>query len=183
MPNTALNRTVVVYLTNKSLAARAYGDVVVIDTVNASSFTVTTTSGYTTTQVGVVIEPNGIAIDTLGLVAVSGWIPRVNLSTSSTIGQFIKTHTVAGQAVPHSTPIQVGTFGYCLTASATPEAVLMGSVALVTSSLTGSPDTGWAVTNVTPDKVMNANATSINELADIVGTLITTLISKGLLSA
>lgn len=43
--------------------------------------------------------------------------------------------------------------------------------------------TGWAVTNVTPDKVFDANSTSVDELADVLGTLITYLISRGDLSA
>jgi hypothetical protein len=43
--------------------------------------------------------------------------------------------------------------------------------------------TGWAVTNVTSDKVFDANSTSINELADVLGTLINDLIAKGLIGA
>ncbi|MFA5238278.1 MAG: hypothetical protein WC476_01045 [Phycisphaerae bacterium] len=43
--------------------------------------------------------------------------------------------------------------------------------------------TGWAVTNANADKVYDANATSINELADILGTLITDLVTYGLLGA
>jgi hypothetical protein len=43
--------------------------------------------------------------------------------------------------------------------------------------------TGWAVSNVTPDKVYDANATNTDELADVLGTLINELITKGLISA
>lgn len=43
--------------------------------------------------------------------------------------------------------------------------------------------TGWAVSNVTTDKVFDANATTLDELADVLGTLITDLISKGYLAA
>jgi hypothetical protein len=43
--------------------------------------------------------------------------------------------------------------------------------------------TGWAVSNVTSDKVFDADATSMDELADVLGTLITELITKGLLGA
>jgi len=43
--------------------------------------------------------------------------------------------------------------------------------------------TGWAVTNVTTDKVFNANSTSLDEIADVLGTLITYLISRGDLAA
>jgi hypothetical protein len=51
----------------------------------------------------------------------------VNLNTAATLGQFIKTHTVAGQATPHST-IASGDFGYALEASATPKAILFGGL-------------------------------------------------------
>lgn len=43
--------------------------------------------------------------------------------------------------------------------------------------------TGWSVTNVTPDKTFDADATSVAELADVLGTLITFLISRGDLAA
>ena len=43
--------------------------------------------------------------------------------------------------------------------------------------------TGWAVTNVVSDKTFDANATTVDELADVVGTLITYLISRGDLAA
>lgn len=43
--------------------------------------------------------------------------------------------------------------------------------------------TGWSATNVTPDKVFDADSTSVDELADVLGTLITYLISRGDLAA
>lgn len=43
--------------------------------------------------------------------------------------------------------------------------------------------TGWAVSNVTTDKVMDCNATSLDEIADVLATLITYLISRGDLAA
>lgn len=128
MANTALNRTVVSLLTNKSGGDLAYGAVVALDNTNDKGFTTTTTSGLATRQLGVIIEPNGIANNATGLVAVEGWIPKVTLNTAATAGQFIKTHTVAGQATPFSAPIVQGTFGVALQASATPEAVLWGNV-------------------------------------------------------
>lgn len=39
--------------------------------------------------------------------------------------------------------------------------------------------TGWAVSNVTSDKVLDANSTTIDELADVSGTMITYLLSRG----
>jgi len=43
--------------------------------------------------------------------------------------------------------------------------------------------TGWAASNVSSDKVFDANSTSIDELADVLGTLINDLKSVGLLGA
>ena len=41
--------------------------------------------------------------------------------------------------------------------------------------------TGWTVTNVSGDKAFDASSTSVNELANVVGTLITALKGHGLL--
>jgi hypothetical protein len=127
MPNTALNRTTVALLTNKSGGALVYGDVVILDNTNANGFTTTTTAGLSTRGMGVIIEPNGIVNNATGLVALGGWVPKVNLNTAATIGQFIKSHTVAGQATPHSSPQVEGDFGIALEASATPAAILFSS--------------------------------------------------------
>jgi hypothetical protein len=43
--------------------------------------------------------------------------------------------------------------------------------------------TGWAVSNVTTDKVFDANATTLDEIADVLGTLITYLIARGDIAA
>jgi len=48
--------------------------------------------------------------------------------------------------------------------------------------LTGSVSTGWTVTNEVSTKTLNANATSVNELADILGTLIEDLKTRGVIS-
>ncbi len=127
MPNTALNRTTQTLMTNKSGGSVAYGGVVIVDTTTDSSFTTTTTSGISTAQVGVVLEPNGIANNALGMVAVGGWCPRITLNTAATRGQFIKTHTVAGQGTPHSSPQVEGDFAVALEASTTPACNLFGS--------------------------------------------------------
>lgn len=45
-------------------------------------------------------------------------------------------------------------------------------------------ETGWTTfTNLTTDKTCNANATTVEELADILGTLIEALKAKGIISA
>lgn len=127
MPNTALNRTVVAILTNKSGGDLAYGDVVILNNTDANGFTTTTTAGLSTRGLGVIQDVNGIANNASGMVAVGGWVAQINLNTASTVGQFIKTHTVAGQGTPHSSPQVEGDFAVALTASATPAAVLFGS--------------------------------------------------------
>ena len=38
---------------------------------------------------------------------------------------------------------------------------------------------GWTITNLTKDRILNANSTSIAELADFVGTLVQDLQDKG----
>ena len=42
--------------------------------------------------------------------------------------------------------------------------------------------TGWDISNVTPDKTYDANSTTTDELADVLGTLIAELVVKGLIS-
>jgi len=45
-------------------------------------------------------------------------------------------------------------------------------------------NTGWgSITNVTPDKAYDANATTVDELADVLGTLIAQLVTYGLLGS
>lgn len=57
------------------------------------------------------------------------------------------------------------------------------TTAQVLTMVFGPADSGWSMSNVTPDKVYNANATTVDELADVLGTLIQVLIDKGILSA
>jgi hypothetical protein len=51
------------------------------------------------------------------------------------------------------------------------------------NDLTSNPDTGWSVSNVSTDKVYNADSTDIDEIADVLGTLIDVLKAKGILGA
>lgn len=127
MANTALNRSGVLLMTNKSGGAVAQGDVVVIDATTAASFTTTTTGAYASGPVGVVIEPNGIANNGVGLVAITGYVPKVALSGAASLGDLFKTHTVAKQAVRHAAPEVTGDFGAVLGTGTTPAAVLWGN--------------------------------------------------------
>jgi hypothetical protein len=130
MSNTALGRTEIALLTNKAGVALAQGDVVIVDTANAAAVTTTTTSAYVSGRVGVVIEPNGIANNALGLVAFGGYVPVINLSGTGSIGDMVKTHTVAKQGVRHASPQVAGDFAQVLGTTATPAALLFGTVQL-----------------------------------------------------
>lgn len=125
--NTALNRTTIAYLTNKSGGTLTYGAVVVLDNTNANGFTTTTTAGLSTRGIGVVFDVAGIANNATGAVAMAGWVPQINLDGAATIGQFVKSSTVAGQGTPHSSPQVEGDFAVALNSGTTPPAVLFGS--------------------------------------------------------
>jgi hypothetical protein len=47
----------------------------------------------------------------------------------------------------------------------------------------GLSQTGWAVTNGSTDRAYDANATTLDEIADVLGTLIGDLKTKGIISA
>lgn len=126
MANTALNRSEVLLLTNKSGGSVAQGDVVIIDSTTAASFTTTTTGAYVAGKIGVVLEPNGIASDAIGLIAFSGYVPKVTLSGAASLGDLFKTHTVAKQAVRHAAPAVTGDFGEVLGTGTSPAAILWG---------------------------------------------------------
>lgn len=123
---TSLARSSVLPLTNKSGSAVGQGDVIIIDTANASAFKTTTTAGDVTSVTGVVLEPNGIANNATGMVAIMGYVPKITLSGAGSIGDFVKTHTVAGQGVRHAAPRAAGDFAQVLGTSSTPEAILFG---------------------------------------------------------
>lgn len=143
MANTALQRITQSLLTNKSGGALAQGDVVIISTGTAAAFTTTTTSGYVNGAIGVIVEPNGIANDAIGMVAFSGPVPKINLSGSASLGDLFKTHTVAGQAVRHAAGIQAGDFGIVTATGTSPTAILWGLPAGAIGAGTG--DVSYAV--------------------------------------
>ncbi len=173
MANTALNRTTQVLLTNKSGGNLNYGDVVVLDNTNANGFTTTTTSGLSTRGLGVILEPNGIANNASGMVAVGGWCPKINLNTAAAVGQFIKTHTVAGQGTPHASPQVEGDFAVALSASATPACNLFGSP---NGPLSGGAGTvTHTAGNLTANAVVLGNAVADITVLGSLGTTTTVL--------
>lgn len=159
MANTALGRTETAILTNKSGGSVAQGDVVVVDTANASAFTTNTAGAYVSGRIGVVLEPNGIASNGPGQIAFSGYVPVINLSGTGSIGDLVKTHTVAKQGVRHAAPQVAGDFAEVLGTSATPAALLFGTVQLGGGS-------GAATTN---KYVTTASATDLSAEVAIPG--------------
>lgn len=123
---TSLNRTSILRLTNKSGAAVDYGDVIVLGTATASAFTTTATAALTAGMMGVVLEPGGIANNAIGMIAVAGYVPQINLTNTASLYYTIGTSSTTGSGVAHSVRI-AGDFAIALTASATPEAYLWGS--------------------------------------------------------
>lgn len=123
--NTALGRTETARLQNKSGAAVAFGDVVVISNTDSGAFTTTNTEGYIDTRIGVVIEPAGIAANGYGIVAFSGYVPVVNLVSAANIGDHVSTSSTSGKGKPAI--LGRGTFAQVLNAGTSPEAILFGS--------------------------------------------------------
>ena len=64
-----------------------------------------------------------------------------------------------------------------------------GTITIGTTSLTflrvggAATSTGWAVSNVTEDKVYDADLTTVNELADVLGTLVDVLKTANIIAA
>lgn len=122
--NLALNRTGVLYLTNKSGGLLTQGAVGIVDSANAASFTTITTAAYTGGLIVVVLDTAGIANNARGAVAITGYVPKINLSSAASLGHRLATHTVAGQAAPHAAPSVAGDFGMVLGIGTTPAAVI-----------------------------------------------------------
>ena len=62
------------------------------------------------------------------------------------------------------------------------ELTLDAALVLTGTILENSPDTGWAISNVVTDKVYDADSTTLDEIADVLGTLIDVLTTKKILS-
>lgn len=161
---TNLGRTECAILQNKSGGSLAKGDVGVISTADPSAATTTTTSGYSSGKIVVVLEPNGIASNGYGLFATAGYVDKINLNTAATVGQLIKTHTVAKQGTPHSAPVVTGSFAQALTASATPEAILFGFPTVTPVGGAAIPEDGWTAVSETWTRTGNHTFTVTGDL-------------------
>jgi len=124
---TSLNKTQSLYLKNNSGQTVTKGDTVIIDRSLASSFTLTGSSGYTLTQIGVVLDQTNVANGTSCLVAVGGYVPVINLISGSNVGDTFGLSSVVKKAIPHAN-ILAGDFGQVLSAGTTPDANLWGDI-------------------------------------------------------
>lgn len=113
----------VLRLTNKSGGGLVEGDVVIVSSGTAAAVTTTTTAGLNTDVIGVALET--IANDAVGRICITGYVPKINLSASASLGDTFATHTVAKQAAPNATR-GTGAFGEVLGTGTTPAALLWG---------------------------------------------------------
>lgn len=139
----ARGRQVVVPLTNKSAGSVAAGDTVILSSGTAAAFTTTTSAGQVDDFVGVVYDAT-IAQDAIGLVILQGFVPLITLSGSASLGDYVKTHSVAKQSAPSATRGS-GSFGQVLGTGTTPAAFIWGF-----------PDPATAAGNVATDAIWDA---------------------------
>lgn len=136
----SLNKTQSLYLKNNSAQNVTRGDVVIIDKTAADSFTLTGSSGYTQTMIGVVLDQTTVAAGASCLVAIGGYIPVINLDIASNIGDTFFLSSTIKKASPHSTG-KTGDFGHTLNSGLTPDAILFDAIQL--QQLTGTISGGY----------------------------------------
>lgn len=126
--------------TNKSGSAVVAGDIVIQDTANARAVKKTTTAK----SVGL----NGVCLtganDNADVIVITeGYCPAINVTGSTSIGDFLFSSTTAGKADPSST-LQTGAFARALTSSST---VVEGQIATV-SLIANNSGSGGQFSNV-----------------------------------
>lgn len=123
---TALNRTTLILLTNSSGSDLEQGDVVVVDTALDRSVVLSSILRETLRDAAVVVEPNGIPNGRSGMIAVAGWVPRINLIDVAGIGWKIGVAATPGRGTASSGSPVAGDFASTLSAGSQPEAYLWG---------------------------------------------------------
>lgn len=127
MANTALNRSLVVILTNKTGGSVSQGDVVILSKVYQSSFETVAQEAYTDSLVGVVLEPGGIANNSQGGVCLGGYTPKINLnSPGGGPGQYVKTSGLKRGSTTYL--VANGSFATLLGSGTSPAAMLFNPV-------------------------------------------------------
>lgn len=114
-------------LTNQSGGALTAGDVVIIDTGNASAVTTTTSAGDTDI-LGVVIIGGADQADVV--VQTGGYVAAVTVDGSTSIGDFLRTSTTVKKANPQSSFV-AGAFARALTSDSSSVAAFIGGAALI----------------------------------------------------
>jgi hypothetical protein len=161
------------------------GDSINVDAINEQ-----------TTNLGVTIGSTLTVDQTNGRVGIGNPIPSYELDVAgtiravdSTIGQSTIGYGLVVNSLTSPLSIadfQVNTLNYAaLYTNSSDNSLLimnspLGKVGFFGETPT-TQSTGWSVTNHILDKVYDANATTINEICDILGELITELKTKGIL--
>jgi hypothetical protein len=126
MTNSLLNRSGVFVAKNLSGAAAPWGTVGILGGGEERGFTTIGSAGYKDSSVVVVMEPNGIADDAYGMVAMAVTVPKVLLDAEADLLDFVKLSGSAGLGTPHAGPPAAGDFAQVLDAGGEPPAVLFG---------------------------------------------------------
>ena len=121
----ALNKQTLVALTNNSGSPASQGDVVILNSAADSSFVITSAAAQAAQIIGVVVEPNGIAALSRGMVAVAGYVDKINLINSACPGYSLGTSASPRLGTSHST-VQTGDFAQSLGTGTTPAGLLWG---------------------------------------------------------
>jgi len=136
-------------LTNKSGGALALGDVVIVDTGNATAFTTTTTASNQRV-VGVVFDTT-IADDAAGLImSVGSYVTTIKVTGTVAVGDFLITSTTAGRAASNGSS-SVSAFAIATTANASGDGTVEGQMFTgpVSSSASGTTNILAVFTNAT----------------------------------
>lgn len=126
MTNSLLNRSGVLVAKNLSGAAAPFGTVGILGGGEERSFDTIASAGYKASTVVVVVEPDGIADDAYGMVAMAITVPKLLLDGEADLFDFVKVSGTAGLGTPHAGPPQVGDFAQVLDDGDEPPAVLFG---------------------------------------------------------
>jgi hypothetical protein len=123
---TLLNRTLSAVKINESGGAHSQGDICIEDPSNAGSVINDTSGSFADGPLWVCLEPAGVADGAQGLYASLGYVPKITLSASASLGDLVRSHTVAKQGTPHAAPMGPGDFAQVLGTGTSPEAWLFG---------------------------------------------------------